>query len=206
MVMSCTSPVTWTHSHLESGVAVTHGPSPAAADWPVVQSNIFGRSTPSRSALGFGDDNIRLTRPKMLAPSRSRTLERAVPSVASLPSFLVPALQSRRTFSSTTAKSSKLGRTPISIPPGVELLVGPPTTKKDPTTWKQMPKRTVTVTGPLGQLYLDIPPYVKIDQDEAAKRAMLSVEDTTEKHQREMWGALFPFTPREDMQVDADGR
>jgi large subunit ribosomal protein L6 len=113
--------------------------------------------------------------------------------VATLPSFLVPALHTRRTFSSTTAKFSKLGRTPISIPPGVELLIGPSTTKKDPTTWKQMPKRTVTVTGPLGQLYLDIPPYLRIDHDGAAKRATLSVEDTTVKQQREMWGTTWAY-------------
>jgi hypothetical protein len=79
----------------------------------------------------------------------------------------------------------------------VELLIGPSTTKKDPTTWKQMPKRTVTVTGPLGQLYLDIPPYLRIDHDGAAKRATLSVEDTTVKQQREMWGALRSHPPRE---------
>lgn len=88
----------------------------------------------------------------MLASSRGLAARHA----PSLPSFLLPALQTtatttpRRHFSATPQQHSKLGRTPISIPPGVELLIGEPVVKRDATSYIQVAKRTVTVTGPLG--------------------------------------------------------
>lgn len=93
----------------------------------------------------------------MLAPRTARrALERAVASSPSstvtLPSFLVPAFQipSRRNFSATTNRQSKLGRTPLSIPPGVELTIGDLFLKKDMTSYLKTYKRKVTVKGPLG--------------------------------------------------------
>lgn len=53
-------------------------------------------------------------------------------------------------FSTTQKRPSKLGRTPISIPPGVELLMGEPVAKKVATSYKPTIKKTITVTGPLG--------------------------------------------------------
>lgn len=93
----------------------------------------------------------------MFAPSRVRALEKAISSSSSsssaviLPSFLVPALHATRPFSASASRPSKLGRTPISVPPGVELLIGEPKVKRDATTYLKIPKRTVTVTGPLGK-------------------------------------------------------
>lgn len=93
----------------------------------------------------------------MLAPSRGTALRQALASSPSttVPAFLVPALQSmpRRQFSATAIRPSKLGRTPLSIPPGVELLVGEPLLKKDPTSYLKVYKRTVSVTGPLGSYW-----------------------------------------------------
>ncbi|KAI0891874.1 ribosomal protein L6 [Annulohypoxylon nitens] len=135
----------------------------------------------------------------MLAPSGSKMLKGALTntnSAVTLPAFLVPAFQStapRRQFSSTTNRSSKLGRTPISIPPGVELTIGEPIVKKDPTTYLKIPKRTVTVTGPLGKLDMQIPPYIHINHDEEASRAVLSIEDTKAKQQKEMWGTTWAY-------------
>jgi large subunit ribosomal protein L6 len=97
----------------------------------------------------------------MFARSQGRALARcaldaANPSAVSLPSFLVPALHSTspppaaRQFSVSTSRPSKLGRTPISIPPGVEVTVSEPWLKKDATTYLKIMKRTVTVQGPLG--------------------------------------------------------
>lgn len=146
----------------------------------------------------------------MLNPSRGLILERKAASVT-LPSFLLPAFQStitsitsissistgtttpttttpRRQFSNTVSRPSKLGRTPISIPPGVEILIGEPKVKKDPTTYLRIPKRTVTVQGPLGKLDLEIPPYLKIDHDAESRKAVLSIENIAEKCQMEMWG------------------
>lgn len=91
----------------------------------------------------------------MFAPSRRRVLEVATSAASSpvvtLPGFLVPAFQqSTRSFSATTTRPSKLGRTPLSIPPGVEITIGEPFVKRDMTQWKQQPKRKITVQGPLG--------------------------------------------------------
>ncbi len=125
-----------------------------------------------------------------------------------------------RPFSATTQRPSKLGRTPIAIPPGVEVTIGEPVIKKDATTYRQIAKRTVTVTGPLGKSIgssdqetvqydgltsragtqeMSIPPYVTINQDSVTNTATLSIEDKEIKQQREMWGAkreshLFPRT------------
>lgn len=134
----------------------------------------------------------------MLAPRRSgkALLEKAISSnttnAITLPSFLVPAFQAipfpRRHFSNTASKSSKLGRIPLSIPPGVEITIGEPKAKKDPTTYLRIPKRTVTVSGPLGKLDLEIPPFLTIHHDDVARKASLTIEDQNLKQQKEMWG------------------
>ncbi|GAP92916.1 putative 54S ribosomal protein L6 [Rosellinia necatrix] len=132
----------------------------------------------------------------MLAPSRSKVLEKAISGTAiTLPGFLVPAFQSspRRQFSNTTSRSSKLGRTPISIPPGVEIAIGEPKAKKDPTTYLRILKRTVTVSGPLGKLDLEIPPFLTIHHDEVARKALLSIENQNLKVQKEMWGTTWAY-------------
>ncbi len=98
----------------------------------------------------------------MLAPRTGRqALQRAVasspsPLTVTLPSFLVPAFQAqqtttRRPFSATTNRPSKLGRTPLSIPPGVELEIGDLFIKKDVTSYVKTYKRKIAVTGPLGK-------------------------------------------------------
>lgn len=100
----------------------------------------------------------------MFAPSRGRQLGHAIASnPVTLPGFLVPAWQAttprmapRATalFSTTSKRPSKLGRTPLSIPPGVELTVGEPFAHKDLTTYKRVFKKTISVKGPLGAFYL----------------------------------------------------
>ncbi|KAI3335534.1 54S ribosomal protein L6 [Ustulina deusta] len=140
----------------------------------------------------------------MLAPSRSKVLEKSISGTAiTLPSFLVPAFQAspRRQFSNTTSKASKLGRIPISIPPGVEITIGEPKAKKDPTTYLRVPKRTVTVSGPLGKLDLEIPPFLTIHHDEAAKKALLTIENQKLKQQKEMWGTTWAYLNRYIMGV-----
>lgn len=77
-----------------------------------------------------------------------------------IPSFLVPAWQElpanrqQHPFSTTTKRPSKLGRTPLAVPPGVELIVGDPITKKKATSWKPKVHRAITVKGPLGSCTL----------------------------------------------------
>ncbi|KAI0204534.1 54S ribosomal protein L6 [Astrocystis sublimbata] len=140
----------------------------------------------------------------ILAPSRSKVLEKAASGAAvTLPSFLVPAFQAspRRQFSTTPSRSSKLGRTPISIPPGVEITIGEPIAKKDPTTYLRIAKRTVTVAGPLGKLDLEIPPFLTISHDQATGKANLTIENKDLKQQKEMWGTTWSYLNRYIMGV-----
>lgn len=95
----------------------------------------------------------------MFAPSRGKALRHAIPSspAVTLPRFLVPAWQTttsayQRQFSTTPGCQSKLGRTPIPIPPGVELILGEPKIQRGARDWKSSVKRTITVKGPLGML------------------------------------------------------
>ncbi|KAI0592946.1 ribosomal protein L6 [Biscogniauxia sp. FL1348] len=152
----------------------------------------------------------------MLGPSRgARVLERAIfsrGSAITLPGFLVPAFQpspsfssssssscsstapreqQRRPFSGTPARASKLGRTPISIPPGVDLVLGDPIVKKDPTSYLVLKKRIATVTGPLGKLEIDIPEYLTVSIDPETRKAVMSIEDRTVKEQKQMWGTTW---------------
>lgn len=140
----------------------------------------------------------------MFARSSGRALVRAIDasSQTSIPSFLIPALH--RPFSASTANQSKLGRTPISIPPGVELTVSEPWLKKDATNYKKIYKKTVTVEGPLGKQSLEVPAFVNFDHDADSRKTMLSIENKEEKNQREMWGALKLFIRlmRSEMGVD----
>ncbi|KAL2143935.1 hypothetical protein VTI28DRAFT_9765 [Corynascus sepedonium] len=136
----------------------------------------------------------------MLAPRTGRqALQRALASTPSstviLPGFLVPAFQTptTRNFSATTHRPSKLGRTPLSVPPGVELAISEPFIKKDMTSYLKTSKRRITVTGPLGTLDLEIPEYVNINHDAAARRVELSVKDRNERNQREMWGTTWSY-------------
>ncbi|KAJ8129583.1 hypothetical protein O1611_g4047 [Lasiodiplodia mahajangana] len=121
----------------------------------------------------------------MFAPSRTKVLERAISGNAvTLPGFLVPAFQTppRRQFSKTPSASSKLA-------------------KKDPTTYLRIPKRTVTVSGPLGKLDLEIPPFLTIHHDQAASKAVLSIENSDLKQQKEMWGTTWAYLNRYIMGV-----
>lgn len=42
----------------------------------------------------------------------------------------------------------------------------------------------------IGELKLEVPEFVKIEQDVAAQTAKLTVEDDNIKQQKEMWGML----------------
>jgi large subunit ribosomal protein L6 len=47
---------------------------------------------------------------------------------------------------------------------------------------------TVHVKGPLGELSMEIPPYVNIDQDPSLPGPTLTVQDSRDAKQRAMWG------------------
>ncbi|PNP51563.1 hypothetical protein THARTR1_07819 [Trichoderma harzianum] len=152
----------------------------------------------------------------ILAPRRGKALSQALSAAAAsscpLPSLL-PASSTaassswhsaRRPFSTTHARGSKLGRTPLSIPPGVEVLMGEPKTLRSATSYKPVVRKTITVKGPLGgvgltsacgvgTLNLDVPEFVDIVQSEEDKTATLSVRDPNAKEQKEMWGTSWSY-------------
>ncbi|KAL5598577.1 uncharacterized protein BROUX77_006411 [Berkeleyomyces rouxiae] len=104
-------------------------------------------------------------------------------------------------FSTTAAAQSKLGRTALTIPPGVEIMVGEAVASKIPTSYKPLVRRTVTVTGPLGSLDMQIPSFLHIAQDPERRQAMVSVADDKERKQREMWGTTWSYLQRNIMGV-----
>ncbi|GAB0137313.1 hypothetical protein EsDP_00005585 [Epichloe bromicola] len=130
-------------------------------------------------------------------PSRGKVLGHALRSSSGLglPGLLVPAWQTfaQRQFSTTTKRPSKLGRTPITIPPGVELSMGDLKIAKSKTSYKPTVKRRITVKGPLGKLELDVPEFVSLQQDLENKTVSLRVEDANVKQQNEMWGTSWSY-------------
>ncbi|KAM5348712.1 hypothetical protein ACJ41O_008536 [Fusarium nematophilum] len=147
----------------------------------------------------------------MFAPSRGKALGRAIAASSSgpvtLPGFLVPAWQANHPkmaaprataaasalFSTTSKRPSKLGRTPLSIPPGVELTVGEPVARKDLTSYKQVLKKTISVKGPLGELSLEVPEFVEVAPDAENRIVSLTVKDSDKKEQKEMWGTSWAY-------------
>ncbi|CAK7270253.1 54S ribosomal protein L6 mitochondrial [Sporothrix epigloea] len=143
----------------------------------------------------------------MLAPRQGQALARALDcstlaaAAVSARTWTAATRQCVRAFSASATQRSKLGRTPISIPPGVELHIGEPIVKKDPTTYLKIPRRTVAVQGPLGSLKLSVPPFVHLDHDPEARRVTLSIEDREAKEQKQMWGTMRALLNRHIMGV-----
>lgn len=115
---------------------------------------------------------------------------------ATLPAFLVPALAhppptQRSHFSTTRPQRSKIGKLPLSLPPEVSFdIIAPPPVKQGGGISRNEPSSRVEITGPLGKLGVEIPPYMSIDVDEAARTRSLSILDSTDKKQKAMWGAF----------------
>lgn len=42
-----------------------------------------------------------------------------------------------------------------------------------------------------GKLDLNVPPFLKLDHDSAARRLTLNIEDNEQKQQKEMWGTIY---------------
>jgi len=129
----------------------------------------------------------------MFAPARRRCAQWASrPSVQpsdSIPTFLLPALfrtPASRNFTTTSPCQSKIGSLPLSVPQGVTLNIVAPSAKGRGTRTQAM--STVHIKGPLGELSMDVPPYIKIDQDPKLPGPTLSIQDSTDAKQKAMWG------------------
>ncbi|KAA8644514.1 hypothetical protein EYZ11_004603 [Aspergillus tanneri] len=119
-----------------------------------------------------------------------RQLTRGPWKQGSLPIFLAPAfsLQQTQCFSTTSPTQSRVGGAPLSIPPSVSLkFIDLPQTEVRGKA-KERPKSAIEVKGPLGELTLNLPPFLKVAHDDASRKASLTVEDSSIAHQRAMWG------------------
>lgn len=61
------------------------------------------------------------------------------------------------------------------------------------TTYKRIYKKTITVKGPLGSLDLEVPEFVEVKHDEDNRMAILTVQDSDVKQQKEMWGTSWAY-------------
>jgi large subunit ribosomal protein L6 len=59
---------------------------------------------------------------------------------------------------------------------------------------------TVQIKGPLGELSMDIPSYVNIDQDPKLSGPTLTIQDSTDAKQKAMWG--MPSVPISKLVTD----
>jgi large subunit ribosomal protein L6 len=130
---------------------------------------------------------------KMFTPARRRCAQSLAKassqSADSIPTFLLPAFSrpaACRTFTTTTPCQSKIGSAPLSVPQGVTFQVTAPSAKGRGSRVQAM--STVHIKGPLGELSMDVPPYVNIDQDPALSGPTLTIQDVTDAKQKAMWG------------------
>lgn len=130
-----------------------------------------------------------MVRPLLWTSSTASTCSRTQPASSSL--------IYHRTFSSTPSRPSQIGRTPLSIPPEVTFrIVETPKRTSAIRTRGLKPQPVVEIEGPLGKLSMDIPDYVRIDHDVAARKATVRILDKEVKQQMAMWGMYMPSLPQ----------
>lgn len=91
-------------------------------------------------------------------------------------------LRQCRCFSTTRSAQSYIGSAPISLPKEVTL---------SDLQFSASAPRTLTVTGPRGDISLSVPHYLRIKKatsTAAGTNVVLSVQDAKAKEQRSMWG------------------
>jgi large subunit ribosomal protein L6 len=142
----------------------------------------------------------------MFAPARRRCAQcvtrASIQQSDSIPTFLLPALArplAFRTFTTTSPCQSKIGSAPLSVPQGVTFNITAPSTKGRGTRTQAM--STVQIKGPLGELSMEIPPYINIDQDPKLSGPTLTIDDSTDAKQKAMWGKL-PDSPQNLLQTN----
>ncbi|KAL6712218.1 54S ribosomal protein L6 mitochondrial [Coniothyrium glycines] len=134
----------------------------------------------------------------MFAPARRRcaqtianSLHRPCDTIPILVLPTLPRFTASRNFTTTAPCQSKIGSAPLSVPSGVTFQVIAPSAKNRGSRVQAM--STVTVKGPLGELSMEIPPYVHINQDSALSGPTLSIQDTTDAKQKAMWGTTRAY-------------
>lgn len=54
---------------------------------------------------------------------------------------------------------------------------------------------TAVIKGPLGELRMAIPDYIRIEHDEMSRKATVGILDRNDRKQRAMWGMSSPLHP-----------
>ncbi|KAF4541294.1 putative mitochondrial 54s ribosomal protein 16 protein [Lasiodiplodia theobromae] len=99
-----------------------------------------------------------------------------------------------RSFSTSNARQSKIGRAPLSIPPEVQFEVIPPAkAKKSKISSRNEQGATVHVKGPLGEVSYTVPPFVEIVRETPTSPPVVKVLNAEERHQRAMWGTVRAY-------------
>ncbi|OCK75158.1 mitochondrial 54S ribosomal protein YmL16 [Lepidopterella palustris CBS 459.81] len=134
----------------------------------------------------------------MFTPARRRCVNSvtAASNSSYIPSFLLPSFHSStaaRAFTTTLPCLSKIGSTPLSIPPEVTFDVVTPKPIANGRTSRTQPPSTVHIKGPLGALSMSIPPYIIIDKEASLTGPTLRVQDSRVREQREMWGTVRAY-------------
>jgi large subunit ribosomal protein L6 len=126
----------------------------------------------------------------MFAPARRRFAQNVSRDTTDrIPNVLIPAPArscALRSFTTTSPCRSKIGSAPLSVPPGVTFQITTPPNKANGQRGQAM--STVRVQGPLGELSMQIPSYIHINQDPALTGPTLSIENSTDAKQKAMWG------------------
>ncbi|ETN39319.1 uncharacterized protein HMPREF1541_05542 [Cyphellophora europaea CBS 101466] len=121
-----------------------------------------------------------------LRPSFRRLLRQAA-QTREISSFLVPAL-SQRSFSTSISRSSRIGKEPITIPPEVSLQFIELPRSNARTRKIDAATSVVAIKGPLGELRVNLPPYVTTSLVDSDRKISVKVSDPEVKHQHAMWG------------------
>ncbi|KAH7093287.1 mitochondrial 54S ribosomal protein YmL16 [Paraphoma chrysanthemicola] len=134
----------------------------------------------------------------MFGPARRRCAQCAarlpIKQSDSIPTFLLPAFArspASRSFTTTSPWQSKIGSAPLSVPQGVTLNIIAPSTKGRGTRTQAM--STAQIKGPLGELSMEIPPYINIDQDPKLSGPTLTIQDPRDAKQKAMWGTTRAY-------------
>ncbi|KAF2135456.1 uncharacterized protein K452DRAFT_331927 [Aplosporella prunicola CBS 121167] len=98
-----------------------------------------------------------------------------------------------RAFSVSAPCASKIGRAPLSLPPEVTLEVLAPPAQRGLRVSRDVPLSTAVVKGPLGELSMSIPPFVRIERATPDSPPTIQVLKPKQKEQREMWGTIRAY-------------
>ncbi|CAI4063989.1 mitochondrial 54S ribosomal protein uL6m SKDI_08G1940 [Saccharomyces kudriavzevii IFO 1802] len=98
----------------------------------------------------------------------------------------------KRLLSQSFFLCSQVGSLPLYLLPEVQISIGalalPRTIRKGRTSLNI--SQNITVEGPKGTLFLEVPDFLQLDRDEKHGKINVVVQNAEDKHQRSMWGTV----------------